>query len=81
MLFFFFQKLMSFLKARKSKRSCRGERAGACAWAPEPAGPPRHGVRLGLGEEKGRGRRGRLQPPLPAGPAAPAPRGKGTCSF
>lgn len=41
MLFFFFQKLMSFLKARKSKRSCRGERAGACAWAPEPAGPPR----------------------------------------
>ena len=29
MLFFFFQKLMSFLKARKSKRSCKGDRTAA----------------------------------------------------
>lgn len=29
MLFFFFQKLMSFLKARKSKRSCKRDRTAA----------------------------------------------------
>lgn len=31
MLFFFFQKLMSFLKARKSKSSCRGGKTATCA--------------------------------------------------